>query len=109
LSEILTITNRRLGDGAFESSSHSGIDTFALSPASVTDTLEALVLVTLEGLGSLLDDLSSLVHGKQLCHCKLRGLSERRDKHSILIGVVLLSVAVSRAFILLHFSTASSS
>ncbi len=70
MSEILTITNRRLGDGAFESSSHSGIDTFALSPASVTDTLEALVLVTLEGLGSLLDDLS-LVHGNQLCHCKL--------------------------------------
>lgn len=65
------IADRRLGDGAFESPSHSGVNTLALSPSSVTNTLEALVLVALEALSPLLHDLR-LVHGNQLSHCKIQ-------------------------------------
>lgn len=52
-----TISNRRLGNGALKSPSHSGVNTLLLSPRRSADTLEALVLVALEGLSPLLHDL----------------------------------------------------
>ena len=58
---LLTISNRRLGDGALKSPSDSGVDTLLLSPRALVDTLEALVMVAVKGLSPLLHDLG-LVH-----------------------------------------------
>ncbi len=44
-------------DGALKSSSDTGINTLLLSPGRTTNAPELLVLVSLERLGSLLDDL----------------------------------------------------
>lgn len=55
--QALTIADAGLGDGAFKSSSNSGIDTLGLSPGGSAQTSKLLVLVTLEALSALLDDL----------------------------------------------------
>lgn len=62
-----TISNRRLGNGAFKSPSDSGVNTLLLSPGRSANALEALVLVALEGLGPLLHDLG-LVYRCHLRH-----------------------------------------
>lgn len=53
----LTVTDAGLGDGAFKSSSNSGINTLRLAPLAFVDAVELLVLVTLEPFNALLNDL----------------------------------------------------
>ena len=72
----LTVTNRRLGDGALEASSHTRVNTLLLSPGRATNTEEIGILVTLEALGALLDDLrlgkrSNLAHFNCISKIKL--------------------------------------
>jgi hypothetical protein len=63
----LTVTDLGLRDGALESSSDTGVNTLLLSPRGAANAPELLVLVSLEGLGSLLESLL-LVDGGNVDH-----------------------------------------
>lgn len=64
---VRAITDLRLRDGTLESSSDARVNTLLLSPRGTTNAPELLVLMSLEGLGSLLEDLL-LVDGGNVDH-----------------------------------------
>lgn len=66
-----SVTDGGLGDGTLEATTHARVDTLGLSPG-VAELLESLVMVTLEGLGALLDDLR-LHDGSNLGHDAVAG------------------------------------
>jgi hypothetical protein len=66
----LTKTDLWLRHGSLESSSDTGINTLLLSPGRTTNAEKLLVLMSLEGLGSLLNTVS-LVDGSDVHHFSL--------------------------------------